>query len=64
MVPLKQLRQLAFGISLEEATFARRGFRRNNVEAQQRLEQIGYTFLHGYHAAAIKTTSLKPLSLS
>ncbi len=54
MVPLKQLRQLAFGISLEEATFARRGFRGNNVEAQQRLEQIGYTFLHGYHAAAIK----------
>jgi hypothetical protein len=54
MVPLKQLRQLAFGISLEEATFARRGFRRNNVEAQQRLEQIGYTFLHGYHAAAIE----------
>ena len=54
MVPLKQLRQLAFGISLEEATFARRGFRRNNVEAQQRLEQIGYTFLHGYHAAALE----------
>jgi hypothetical protein len=54
MVPLKHLRQLAFGISLEEATFARRGFRGNNVEAQQRLEQIGYTFLHGYHAAAIK----------
>src|SRR5919202_3576900 len=61
MVPLKQLRQLAFGISLEEATFARLGFRRNNVEAQQRLEQIGYTFLHGYHAAAIENDDFEAL---
>jgi enediyne biosynthesis protein E3 len=45
------LRKVAFGISLEEATFARRGFRVSNTRAQQRLEQIGEVFLQGYHAA-------------
>jgi enediyne biosynthesis protein E3 len=45
------LRKVAFGISLEEATFARRGFRVGEAGAQQRLEQIGDVFLQGYHAA-------------
>ena len=45
------LRKVAFGISLEEATFARRGFRVSEARAQQRLEQIGNVFLQGYHAA-------------
>jgi hypothetical protein len=42
------LRKVAFGISLEEATLARRGFR--VTSAQQRLERIGNVFLQGYHA--------------
>jgi hypothetical protein len=43
------LYRLIFGIPFSEATFARRGFRQGG--AQQRLEQIGRTFLQGYHAA-------------
>ena len=38
-------------ISSEEATFARRGFITANPKAQQHLEQIGRTFLQGYHFA-------------
>jgi len=45
------LRKLIFGLSLEEASFARRGFCAGDAGARQRLEQIGRTFLHGYHAA-------------
>lgn len=48
---MRRLRKLIFGISLEEASFARRGFRAGDAGARQRLEQIGRTFLHGYHAA-------------
>ena len=48
---LGRLRQFLFGISLEEATFARRGFQGCEGKAQQRLEQIGYTFIQGYQAA-------------
>jgi hypothetical protein len=44
------LRKVAFGISREEVTFARRGFCAGNVNAQKRLEQIGDVFLQGYHA--------------
>lgn len=44
------LRKAVFGISPEEATFARRGFRVSNIRAQQRLEQIGTAFLQGYQA--------------
>ena len=44
------LRKVAFGISLEEVKFARRGFRASNANAQKRLEQIGDVFLQGYHA--------------
>jgi enediyne biosynthesis protein E3 len=39
------------GLSLEEATFARRGFHASNQATRHWLEQIGYTFLNGYHAA-------------
>lgn len=45
------LRRRLFGISLEEATFERRGFRSGATGARQRLEQIGCAFLHGYHTA-------------
>jgi hypothetical protein len=34
-----------------ETSYARRGFRGANREMRQRLEQIGATFLDGYHAA-------------
>lgn len=47
----KWLRQRLFSISPEEATFARRGFQSSDAKAQQQLEQIGRTFLQGYHAA-------------
>jgi enediyne biosynthesis protein E3 len=40
-----------FGIRPREVTFARRGFRAENIAAQRHLEQVGRTFLDGYHAA-------------
>jgi enediyne biosynthesis protein E3 len=46
-----RLRKLIFGISPEEASFARRGFRCSDERARLRLEGIGVTFLKGYHAA-------------
>jgi hypothetical protein len=48
---LARLRKLVFGISLEETTFARRGFHEGDVHVRRRLERIGETFLFGYHAA-------------
>ena len=47
--PVTRLRKHIFGISFEEVTFARRGF--NDSAARERLEHIGRSFLHGYHAA-------------
>jgi len=49
--PLGRLRRRLFGISTEEASFSRRGFRGGDERVRQRLEQIGRVFLHGYHAA-------------
>jgi hypothetical protein len=46
-----RLRVRIFGISPEEATFARRGFRGGDAVVRQRLEQVGYTFVRGYNAA-------------
>ncbi len=40
-----------FGLHGEETGYARRGFRGATREMRQRLEQIGATFLEGYHAA-------------
>ncbi|MFH7029539.1 MAG: DUF1702 family protein [Heteroscytonema crispum UTEX LB 1556] len=40
-----------FGISLEEATFEKRGFFKGEIKIQQYLEQIGRIFLQGYHAS-------------
>lgn len=45
------VRQQIFGISRQETTFAQRGFSSSDRRSQQRLEQIGQTFLFGYHAA-------------
>lgn len=46
-----RLRKLVFGISPEEASASRRGFRCRDERARARLEKIGVTFLQGYHAA-------------
>ena len=48
-----RLQKSLFGISEEETTFARRGFRAGEAGAQRRLEQVGQTFLQGYHAALL-----------
>jgi hypothetical protein len=39
------------GLSSGEATFARRGFHAGEPAARRRLEQVGATFLQGYHVA-------------
>ncbi len=39
-----------FGISEEEVTFARRGFRGGDGEVRAHIEKIGLSFLRGYHA--------------
>jgi hypothetical protein len=49
--PVTRLRKRIFGISVEEVTFARRGFNDSGLAARERLEHIGLTFLQGYHAA-------------
>jgi hypothetical protein len=48
---LSQLRLQLFGLSPHEATFAKRGFQPTESQKQQYLEQIGRTFLIGYHLA-------------
>lgn len=49
--PPQWLRKRIFGISPEEVSFARRGFSTTNDDVRQRLENVGATFLTGYHAA-------------
>lgn len=48
---LQRLRMRLFGISPEETAFSRRGFRGDKLAVRPRLEKVGATFLHGYHAA-------------
>jgi enediyne biosynthesis protein E3 len=45
------LNRVLFGISPEEASFARRGFERTAPEKRDHLEQIGRTFISGYLTA-------------
>ena len=52
---LGQARRRFLGLSTTEASFARRGFVTSEDRACQRLEQIGVTFLNGYHAALEET---------
>jgi hypothetical protein len=47
----RKLRERFLSIPLDEATFMRRGFRQSNSKAVPHLEEIGRTFLHGYHTA-------------
>jgi len=58
-----QAKKLMFGISLEETTFARRGFRAAAGPIQRRLEHIGATFLNGYHIG-LDSTDLAELVTS
>jgi len=52
---LGQARRRFLGLSPVEASFAKRGFRAGEEKARRRLEQIGITFLSGYHAALEET---------
>src|SRR5918992_4509567 len=58
---LGQARRRFLGLSPAEASFAKRGFVAGEDEARRRLEQIGITFLSGYHAA-LEETGLVPLA--
>jgi enediyne biosynthesis protein E3 len=51
ILTMGRLRRAIFGISPDETTFARRGFRGNNASTRQRLEQVGRVFVMGYHTA-------------
>ncbi len=46
-----KLARRIFGMSLEEVTFARRGFRGGDGEVRAQIEKIGHSFLGGYHLA-------------
>jgi hypothetical protein len=52
---LGQTRRRFLGLSLVEATFAKRGFVASEEKARRHLEKIGTTFLSGYHAALEET---------
>lgn len=58
---LGQARSRFLGLSPNEASFAKRGFIAGEEKARQRLEQIGITFLVGYHAA-LEETGFVPLA--
>ena len=50
-IVLGQICRHLFGLSVEETSYARRGFRGATEAMRARLEQVGATFLLGYHAA-------------
>lgn len=58
---LGQARRRFLGLSPTEASFAKRGFVAHEDRARQRLEQIGITFLSGYHAA-LEESGFVPLA--
>jgi hypothetical protein len=58
---LGQARRRFLGLSSSEASFAKRGFIAGEDDARRRLEQIGVTFLSGYHAA-LEETNFVPLA--
>ena len=58
---LGQARRRFLGLSPTEASFAKRGFLASEDKARLRLEQIGITFLSGYHAA-LEQTGFVPLA--
>ena len=58
---LGKARRRFLGLSPAEASFAKRGFITGEMNARLRLEQIGITFLSGYHAA-LEETGFVPLA--
>ncbi len=58
----QRLRRLVLGISPQETTFARRGFRETDPAVQHHLEHVGQTFVRGYHAA-LEVTDPEALGL-
>src|SRR5688500_18810749 len=52
---LGRARRRFMGLSPAEASFDRRGFLTSEEKARQHLEQIGITFLSGYHDALEET---------
>jgi hypothetical protein len=58
---LGKARRRFLGLSPVETSFARRGFVAGADDARRRLEQIGVTFLTGYHAA-LEETGFVPLA--
>ena len=58
---LGQARRRFLGLSTTEASFAKRGFVAREDAARRRLEQIGITFLSGYHAA-LEESGFVPLA--
>jgi|HubBroStandDraft_3_1064219.scaffolds.fasta_scaffold02763_3 hypothetical protein len=56
-----KLRRTVLGISAAETSFERRRFRCDRAEVRERLEEIGRTFVYGYHAA-LETGRLGPLA--
>ena len=58
---LGKARRRFLGLSTTEASFDKRGFLTVEMKARLRLEQIGITFLSGYHAA-LEETGFVPLA--
>ena len=58
---LQQLRTSFFSISIEEASFARRGFQAGNSAARQQLELSARTFVQGYNVALEEGDSFEAL---
>jgi len=56
-----KLRKLLFGISAAETLVATRGFTVSNPAVKTRIEQIGSSFVEGYHAALLDNN---PVSLA
>lgn len=58
---LGQARKRFLGLSLAEASFAKRGFSAREEQSRRHLEQVGITFLSGYHAA-LEESGFVPLA--
>ncbi|HEX4962591.1 MAG TPA: DUF1702 family protein [Thermoanaerobaculia bacterium] len=52
------VKRALFGIPPQETSFARRGFRGEAGAVRDRLERVGETFVHGYHAALAEAEPL------
>lgn len=60
--PWLRLQRRLFGLSPKEVDVERRGFRSQSAPVRERLETVGRSFLHGYHAA-LETGDVPSLAL-